>query len=140
MIPAKIDLPRLLVCLLVVIHISFSCSEAAEGTKDKEIVSVALPFRLFSALATYQELSQAEKDGERTGTAIIPVLENIIHELKDQYRLHTRSTLSDAFRERLDRLAEQISCFERELELRRKRLEAERLLERQRSIIEGELP
>ncbi len=108
-----------------------------------QILTVSIPYRLFTALATYSECSEKEKSGENVDEEILPVLQIIIDELNRQYKAFSgfqdRSKAIDpgALQRRLGRLSNHIESFKKELTYRRKNLVLKELMERQKMMIQG---
>lgn len=117
--------------------------DPAGDQEAAQILTVSIPYRLFTALATYSECSEKEKSGENVDEEILPVLQIIIEELNRQYTAFSgfqdgSETIDPgALERRLGRLSNHIERFKRELTYRRKNLELKELMERQQMMIQG---
>ena len=116
--------------------------ESRNGSNSDEIVAVDIPYDLFLTLARYEDLTEAERQGRPVAAELIPVIETIVEALeteREKFRLILAQGLSDRdLRRRLAQLDRLIHDYENELRYRRKALELDRLLERQKSLIGGD--
>ncbi len=110
-------------------------------TERQQIVRVDISYALFAALAEYQEFSEAEKQGDsRANAALVPVLESILRELDQEYARHTalldEAPDPGALEKRLQKLQAYIQDFRNELVFRKKVMEFNALLEKQKTLID----
>ena len=116
--------------------------ESPNGSNGDEIVAVDIPYDLFLSLARYEDLTEAERQGQRVATELVPVIDNIVEALeteREKFKLILAQGLSDRdLRRRLAQLNRLIHDYENELRYRRKALELDRLLEQQKSLIGGD--
>lgn len=116
-------------------------AEADSPPRSDVILTVNIPAELFMALVSYQELSEADDQGEATTRKLINVLETIVKTLKEEQRKFTalRPEIgADASLEyRLSKLDRHLNDFQNELRYRRTLLEYQQLKKKQKSFIEG---
>ena len=116
-------------------------AKAKPPSRSDVILTVNIPAELFMALVSYQELSEADDQGEATTRKLIRVLETIVRNLKEEQQKFTAlrpDTGSDVSLEhRLSKLDRHLKDFQNELRYRRTLLEYQQLKEEQKSFIEG---
>ena len=116
-------------------------AEAEPPPRSDVILTVNIPAELFMALVSYQELSEAEDQGEATLRKLIRVLETIVKTLTEEQQKFTAlrpETGADANLEhRLSKLDRHLKDFQNELRYRRTLLEYQQLKKKQKSFIEG---
>ncbi len=106
------------------------------------IVSVNIPYDLFLSLAEYDALSKAEERGRAVDAKMIPVLGRIIDVLEGELRrfrsLSGTELPAEEISGRVQKMEGLIEDFRIEETIRRKEQELQKLLEKQKSLIERE--
>lgn len=106
------------------------------------IVSVNIPYDLFLSLAEYDALSKAEERGRAVDAKMIPVLGRIIDVLEGELRrfrsLSGTELPAEEISGRVQKMEGLIEDFRIEEMIRRKEQELQKLLEKQKSLIERE--
>ncbi len=131
----------LLIIWLCVAGAPVSAQETDKASSGDEIVVVDIPYALFVSLARYEDLTEAERQGQPVASELVPVLETIVDTLKkerDRFEPLLARTSDGDIRECLARMDRLIEDYENELRYRRKAMALERLLEQQESLLDGE--
>lgn len=115
--------------------------ENRSGPRPK-IVTIDMSYELFMALASYQELSEAERAGKNIHREMAPVINVIITKLRSERDKIKRLKATLKGDRRLDRiesrLDQHISGFAKELLYRQKVLKYESLMKEQRRILKSQ--
>lgn len=103
------------------------------------IITIDMPYDLFVALASYHELSEAEKQGESINKDIIPVLEDIVKELaaeRNKYKqISAEHKLKTRMEDFLNKMEKHRLGFYNELVYRKKVFQFNELLNKQNQLI-----
>ncbi len=138
--------------LLKIVVLIFLFGGVAAGTEDSrekseprhgtDIVTIDISYELFVALASYQELSEAEKEGADIHREVIPILKSIIAKLrlerKKVEQLKQSVKNEPQLNQMLLRLDRHIDGFANELLYRQTVLQYESLMEEQKRILKSQ--
>ena len=120
-------------------------TEIEENSKillaQASIAEVNISYTLFSALAEYAELTQAENSQHLdVNEKIIPVLETILQEYEQElqkYMLLLNENSNQELQSKVNKLVQYAKDFQKELIYRKKVVELNQLIKKQQSIKQG---
>lgn len=134
---------KIVLYILIFLHVGLASAvsgpSTAHSSKNK-IVQFDISYKLFMALASYQELIEAENAGQNINKEILPVLEDIIIHIKSEKSkikgLSLPENTTSQLKKVLKRMDDNIKSFSTELLFRQQLVELESLMEKQKKMLE----
>ncbi len=131
--------------MLIFVGVAAGTEDSREKSDPRygtDVVTIDISYELFVALASYQELSEAESEGADIHRQIVPILKSIIAKLRlerKKVEQLKRSLKNDPQLNRmLLRLDQHIDGFANELLYRQTVLKYESLMEEQKRILKSQ--